>query len=178
MKISTEEFVKLFAGKSVAIVGNANSLLKQDYGWLIDAHDVVCRFNTGATHARDYEKSGRRTTVSFFNVMRAWLPEEGISVHVSRRAREESDPDYFIPISTIDEIAGIIDVDRPSSGMMVNHFIHEYAKPARVSLFGFDFKATKTWYHQKEGRLDPHDYVKEGEYTKTILANDLMWSIY
>ena len=38
---------KIFYQKSVALVGNSESLLTKEYGNLIDSYDVVCRINRG-----------------------------------------------------------------------------------------------------------------------------------
>lgn len=51
------------AGKSVAIVGNAQSILAGDYGAEIDEHDVVVRINLGLTDRLPRDAVGSRTTL-------------------------------------------------------------------------------------------------------------------
>ena len=53
----------LMAGKSVAIVGNAQSLLDQDFGAEIDEHDHVVRINLGLPLRLPRDACGERTTL-------------------------------------------------------------------------------------------------------------------
>lgn len=55
------EFFKFFENKTVAIVGNATSLLGKKYGKQIDSHDIVIRFNRG--YIINEEAQGVKTTV-------------------------------------------------------------------------------------------------------------------
>jgi hypothetical protein len=52
-------FQNFVRGKSVAVVGNADSLFQSNYGDFIDSHDIVIRFNKPAIFYKniDYKKS-------------------------------------------------------------------------------------------------------------------------
>jgi hypothetical protein len=61
------DFRDMFAGvRSVAIVGNAATILEFDNGELIDSHDMVVRFNRAQTTGLE-DKIGRRTDLLVAN---------------------------------------------------------------------------------------------------------------
>ena len=157
-----------FVDKTVAVVGNAESLLKHNHGNHIDSFDTVCRFNLGATETRFPESTGIRTDVAFFNGCPSVLPTDRSRfekvIQTSHRRPIQPIADGILPKESNDEIADILGVLRPSSGALVLHWLSVYCRPSRIVVFGFDFKTTKTYYHTKEPTSSPHDWSREREY--------------
>ena len=181
---------ELIEGKSVAVVGNAESLFGgEQHGEKIDSHDTVCRFNIGADESKLNEKyQGLKTDIALFNVYNYLADRcrtDAYIVHVSNKdrhlaGRELGPPDFWMPIESNNEIAKLCDVERPSSGLMALHYISK-CKPKNVAIFGFDFKATKTYYHDdRHGpgfiRRRPHDYDKEKRDVLDVFLKNENWA--
>jgi hypothetical protein len=64
----------LFLDKTVALIGNSVILNSQEYGKLIDEHDVVCRINKGPLICNP-STHGIRTDVLFYGNPGIILPE-------------------------------------------------------------------------------------------------------
>jgi len=171
--------MELFQNKSIAVVGNAGSLFEKDLGSLIDYYDVVCRFNSGA-HVEDPSKQGRRTNIVFVNGLKSQLPRyKTTTVHTSLKHRVKGRSphcDHVIPESIIHELCDVINAPRPSSGCMALHWIAS-CEPSRVGVFGFDWKATKTFYH-KTNRKDPHNWEHEKTYISKLITESPDWKLY
>lgn len=170
---------KFFENKRVAVVGNAESLFGKNLGKVIDTYDVVCRFNLGCI-LKDWSQQGRHTHVYFLNVAATHkmtirqLPQSAIIAHVSNKLRNHRNIPknrfvHYIPQESNDELTEILDGIRPSSGLMVGHYLMK-CNPTEVGFFGFDFKATKTYYQTTKIHMGPHDFDKERDYMmNTIL---------
>ena len=52
------------SNKSIAVVGNSGKLLDQDYGELIDSHDLIFRCNLALTEGYEH-KVGSKTDLRF-----------------------------------------------------------------------------------------------------------------
>ena len=62
---------RIFYQKSVALVGNSESLLTKEYGNLIDSYDVVCRINRGIENVINNPISnGTKIDVLFYSICR------------------------------------------------------------------------------------------------------------
>lgn len=154
-----------FRDKSVALIGNAQSLFDRQHGHDIDAHDVVCRLNRGII-IQDAKSQGQRT-----DVWAIGLPKfvtdildtatYGFLMHVSFKGRQQPDPrvDYYLPLDFISQLVSDLDHPKPSTGLAMIAAISHCA-PRCLSLYGFDWKQTPTWYF-KEGRYQPHDWQRE-----------------
>jgi hypothetical protein len=155
------------AGKTVAVVGNARSLLAAAHGAAIDAHDLVLRMNRGLPAAAGAQ--GRRTDILAFATF------DGVAdIHESFGARwhvwmspkgRDAAPRSRLPPMTefydLDRWQALHDRlgSRPSVGAMV--LDHLSAKgPQGVTVFGFDFKRSDTFYQQTQ-HIGPHDYRSE-----------------
>jgi hypothetical protein len=151
------EFRPLFDGKTVALVGNAQSLFSSGLGQEIESADVVARMNFGFVRARSDQ--GDRTDALFF------------ATKMSRsKARQLFGCDHFIWSSPKRNtialgfllnpqcIAFVPSEDamqledrvhaRPSTGLVALHLLLNRLGAAEVRLYGFDWKATKTFYEE------------------------------
>jgi hypothetical protein len=179
---------KSIRGKTVAIVGNAQSLLQQEYGEMIDAHQVVIRMNFGFTYAPHLNRFvapkqlGKKTDIicagAALNILNQLdrYPNCKALVHMSGGNRNEtvekySNKYYLYPTDYWESLKNVLTA-RPSTGMMVFDMV-EQSKPSHVNIFGMDWKRTRTYYNDgKNGRqnesvtnpLGPHNWNAEREY--------------
>jgi hypothetical protein len=167
------ELLDSLDGKSVAIVGNATSLLSSKHGALIDSHDVVVRMNMG--FPIDPAAQGTRFDLWCFSNFRATLqPPEGFvaprSVWMSPKYRDQTDHGidcYFYPISDWQRLHDHLGA-RPSVGAMTIDLISR-SKPRQVTVIGFDFNRTKSFYENRESP-PPHDFAAEERYVTDMIA--------
>lgn len=154
-----------FSGKSVALVGNAQSLFDDRHGAAIDDHDVVCRLNRGII-IQDPKSQGHRTDIWAIGLPKFVLDILDIAtyeflIHVSFKGRQQLDSrvDYYLPLDFISHLVVELDHPKPSTGLTMIAAISHCA-PKCLSLYGFDWKQTPTWYF-KEGIYQPHDWQRE-----------------
>jgi hypothetical protein len=161
--VAEETLRAYFKGKTIALVGNSQSLFSGKFGEDIDSHDIVCRINLGVV--RNRESQGTKTDVLFTS-----CPQTG------RQVREffEPTPEYVIWATSkghpryMEKINGFFRSpvpvwqtlfdnlgSRPSTGiislnLLAVHFGFE------VDMYGFDFFRTKTFYNAQPVN-DPHN---------------------
>jgi hypothetical protein len=165
---------KQTSGKSVAIVGNAESILATQQGTAIDSHDVVLRINRG--FVRDPAAQGFRTDIVCLatkinlDEMRRHYPGATaifVSPYRSNMADDmlaASGNLVCYPISAWQELSERIGGRRPSAGLMAVQIAHGLLAAHSVALFGFDWKATKTFYRDVL-RVGVHDWAAERRLT-------------
>jgi hypothetical protein len=189
-----KNLVSWFDNKNVALVGNALSLFDQSHGELIDSHDVVIRFNRGwvKTKQKTHGEKFDILVVNRYNTIKHNIkdgfPTKRI-IHISPTAMisshlktyhswEEDDVDiFFYPADYYYDLVKKVKFTekkhKVSSGLAMLAYM-PLLNPSKVSVFGFDWKKTPTFYDQR--RQDPHvhDYQKEKRYCRiNFLKNDL-----
>lgn len=157
-------------GRSVALVGNAQSLLSLNHGAEIDSHDVVVRMNRG--FVRSAAAQGARTDIVAFAAdvpalrlaLRArdarllWCSPEVKELsygHLALNRRRLA----FAPRSVGEQLSMQLGGARPSTGLLMVALLLD-AEPARLRLFGFDWKRTRTLYRDRI-TLNGHDWDGE-----------------
>ena len=158
------EVMEFLHGKSVALVGNAQSIFDTAHGKAIDAHDVVIRFNRGFITAPVAQ--GSKTDILF------------LACELTAEELQRFGAKFTINMSSITQCGDITldDIYRcryrkkydvyPSTGMMaIKICITAGAKS--IDLYGFDFEKTPTFYNP-EGYVTHHDYN-----TEEIIVRDL-----
>ena len=170
----------LCRGRTVALVGNAESLFASGSGAEIDGCDVVVRMNRG--FVVDATRQGARTDVVAF------------AAQVSRRALAKgfgaprliwSSPQLhrlsagfllapktlaFAPRSVWHAARSALGGVDPSTGCVAVHLLLR-AEPSRLTLFGFDWKQTKTFYRDRR-TLNSHDWDAERRLLADMAARD------
>jgi hypothetical protein len=165
-----------FFDKSVALIGNAQSLFSKKYGEEIDSHDVVVRLNKAAmlyTKFDAAESHGTKTDVwmfwnaneykNFFKNTKAKLMHMG---HQSRNMGNRYGIDYMYPedmYAKLRKIAG--EHSNPTTGFMALDYIIS-CQPKILNVYGFDWKETPTFTDpdMKKEKFCPHDYETEKAY--------------
>ena len=161
----------LIAGKSVAVVGNAQSLLAGELGDEIDARDIVIRLNKGFPKHLGAQGSrtnmvGLTSELGEAEMLAGFAPDTLLMLipkmrHFNIWRRDSVARTLFYPfrhwLSDQRKIGR-----RPSSGFMAISWLMRLDAAQSVMLYGFDFGATATYYNP-EGYRTPHDFPKEGE---------------
>lgn len=157
------------AGKKIAIVGNAQSLLTKTYGAEIDRNDLVVRLNKGfvvntaAQGSRtDFVSLTRELTEA--EMIAHFSPDTLLMLNPKMRhyhiwSSQNVDKTLFCPFRywfADREMIG----RRPSSGFSAISWLVRLNVADTITLYGFDFGATATYYNP-EGYKTPHNYPKE-----------------
>lgn len=161
----------IYAGKSVALVGNAQSIFDRQWGAEIEACDVVARFNFGFVQSEAHQ--GRRTDVLLLGAKLAYASAQrrfGCSRIIWTSAdRGRLRLDYllhqqrlaFVPFQDLARLTGIVGA-RPSSGLIAVDLFLNRLETREVRLYGFDWKQTKTFYEDRIQR-NVHDWEAEAD---------------
>ena len=187
----------LFNNQKVALIGNAEYLLDTQHGAEIDQNDIICRINKGP-ELMGRNSHGNRLGVLFFSHP-GWLPNNEISSNVVRihtshyfnpsfmndvdeqKFTTSVHTDYFFQRTEWEKLKQQIGYTRgkswPSTGATAISMIVD-ARPRSLSLYGFDFKKTYTFYHaDKTGdpatlhdRKRKHDWNLEKLYVEKLIS--------
>ena len=160
-----------FEGKTGAVVGNASSLIQQSYGKEIDRAGVVVRINRGGYRFVEYTKSmGNRLDVwcmqnvrqnkAFFDKphTRKVRKMQMDTVDVSQQFIELAD----VVFSQDDRNSLDSKLSKKSStGLRVLYYVSNQ-NPAKVSVYGFDWKASYSWHERR--KCVAHNFEEEKKY--------------
>lgn len=160
---------EMIAGRSVAVVGNAKSLLDTDFGPAIDAHDVIIRLNRGFVVQPTAQGSrtdlvGITPELTEDETANRFAPQAFVMLTPKMRHYAFKRPEnirrtifyaYRFWLADRNRIGR-----RPSSGYMMISYLLRLNSAASITLYGFDFGATQTYYNP-EGYRTPHDYAAE-----------------
>lgn len=159
----------MIAGRSVAVMGNAKSLLDTAFGAEIDGHDVVIRLNKGFVVTPGAQ--GSRTdlvgitpeltedeTASRFDPQAFVMLTPKMRHYAFRRPENIRRTIFYAYRYWLADRNRI--GRRPSSGYMMISYLLRLNSAASVTLYGFDFGATQTYYNPDAYRT-PHDYAAE-----------------
>ena len=177
--LKEEKFKEFFNDKSVAIIGNAQSLFDHELGNEIDSHDIVIRMNSGMIQKSISQGSKTTIWASSFplkeNVVNNefnpkyifWItpklsvkPLYSISFHKKM---------FMLPFNIWEELFKNLDETRPTTGLSIIYFLLEHCNPKNVDLYGFDFFETKSFYLEKIRTDTPHNFSKEKEYVFSLM---------
>lgn len=154
---------QVFAGRSVALVGNAVSIFGKRHGEEINKRDVVMRFNFG--EIKSPIDQGQRTDV--YGVSDSRITWEYVETHFNPQlviwltpkpmsenfARPYPIPLFRTPASVAEELSVQTAPGRPSSGLIACSLVLRLCGAASVDLYGFDFFKTRTFYHRGDWRF-------------------------
>jgi hypothetical protein len=160
-----------FAGKTVAVVGNAASLLQQKYGKEIDRAEVVVRINRGGYRFTEFpSQMGSRLDVwcmQNINQNKAFFNKPHTR-HVRKMQMDTIDVSpLHIEMADLvfsDEDRKSLDNNLPkksSTGLRVLYYIKKQ-NPQKVFAYGFDWKASYSWHERR--KCIAHDFEAERDY--------------
>lgn len=157
------------AGKKIAIVGNAQSLLAKSYGVEIDRNDLVLRLNKGfvvnaAAQGSRTDFVGLTPELSEAETIAQFSPDVLLMLipkmrHYHFWEARNVGRTLFYPFRYWFADRQMIG-RRPSSGFMAISWLVRLNAADTITLYGFDFGATATYYNP-EGYQTPHNYAKE-----------------
>ncbi len=168
---SQKRVATTISGKSVAIVGNAQSLLSHSYGDEIDAHDVVIRINKG--FVVNPVAQGTRTDIATVTpemtedeIDQRFSPKMILFLIPKLRHLRMKRPHNLRKLAFYPLRYWMADRNhigrRPSSGYMMVSYLLRLGVAREITLYGFDFGKTATYYNP-EGYKTPHNFAREGE---------------
>lgn len=169
-----------FENKTIAVVGNAASIMSLNYGKEIDQADVVVRINRGGYRFIDFSKQmGTRLDV--------WCMQNAKQNHAffhkphTRNVRKmqmdiiDVSPQF---IETVDLVFSSEDrkqldgnlSKKSSTGLRVLYYISKQ-NPKKVFVYGFDWKKTYSWHERR--KCVAHDFEAERDYCfKNFFSSD------
>jgi hypothetical protein len=162
----------LVRGKTVAVVGNASSLIDsgESKAASIDSHDVVIRMNAGVPGVLREDRIGRKTTVwataKWFGIEPR--PELLVFMKLTRlgdahwaKIRHERRPYPKIRWTQEleDEVREYVGAD-PGTGIRILHFLKHHCQPAKVHVYGMDCWDTLSSWSCKPNTPN-HNPIKE-----------------
>lgn len=172
---------ELCEGKSIAIVGNAQSLLDMNLGEEIDSHDIVVRINQSVSsqkHILDrighkcdiYTASGTGMVPVRFH--KTTVPK--LCFYMTTLNRDSAlDYFHFFPeemwYTLQKELNAGKDI-RPSTGLMTIYMILNATKFKSLNIYGFDFWETKTFYNPSLYVAKTHRPKSEKEYILDMIS--------
>ena len=153
-----QEVIRYLTGKRVAIVGNAQSIFGQNND--IDSYDVVIRFNKG--FILKPESQGTRTDIL---MLACDLDDDKVdSYHskivISRATKYKNKHDYILDSVDKEVLRNKIYINQPTTGFIAIDMC--MTANAKITLYGFDFERTPTFYNP-QGYKTPHHYKREEE---------------
>ena len=178
-------FQTLFSNNAyVNIVGNAQSIFEKKNGHLIDQYPTI-RFNR--TEIINPESQGTRWDIlassennTFFKYNKIkppfhtliFTPAEEKQISKYRQIKFNVNL-YTIPLSISTKLFSLLDA-KPSTGMQILGCLESFGL-YNVNIFGFDWKATPTFYETRN--KGSHNFIKEQELVLGLIKKN-GWNLY
>ena len=160
-----------FNEKTIAVVGNSESLIRQSFGKEIDGADVVVRINRGGFRFTDFTRQmGTRLDVWCMQNVRqnkAYFEKP----HTRGVRKMQMDTIDVSPMFT--EMADLVfsqddrnSLDsnltkKSSTGLRVLYYVSKQ-NPAKVFVYGFDWKESYSWHERR--KCVAHNFEEEKNY--------------
>lgn len=160
-----------FENKDVALVGSSGALMQGTQGNNIDSHEVVCRINRGVI-IQNPTAQGTRTDVWAIGTIKTvedlFEKYNVNNFYMSHKGRRIIDNriNYYMSMEVLDRLREDLSHQKPSSGLMALYYI-QHCKPKQITIYGFDWKRTGTWYYE-ETNYQPHDWQLEEKYDREM----------
>ena len=166
------------SGKSVALVGNARSMLEKEHGGRIEGADVVIRINSAPNSPP--KSHGSRTdwhalAIRNSRALRGRVnPGRALWMSHKRRrldwATAQADGFYLFPVRDFHKLSAELGA-RPSTGVLLIDLLRRLPV-SQVELFGFDFFASLSLTGSRTAGQVPHDFDVERNWVEGLIAKD------
>lgn len=178
LSVPRSDLLADLAGKSVALVGNARALAEGRQGAEIDAADLVARINLAPMPSP--ESHGSCTD---------WL---GLAVRLPDKDRDRISPQrilwmspkrkrldwqtaksggfYLHPLPAYEALKHRLGAPPTTGAMMID--LLAGSDLASLSLYGFDFFASRSLSGRRSAAQVPHDFNAEAEWVQNLIAKD------
>lgn len=146
---------KFCDNKKIAIIGNSSRILNNNYGNIIDNHDIVVRINHAPKFIHKYPNSvGTKTTIMSYGISRLDLAKEISNtcnplynlflIRCNGEIKDYSPYRHFKNpfhgnIEQYKKIKSNFGAFKPSTGVVTINFFIENINFSKLNLFGFDF---------------------------------------
>jgi len=166
MTESLVEIQEFCRDKRICLLGNANSVLNKERD--IDSFDIVGRMNRGTPKGKE-RFIGSRTDIFFLsthmsgeNIQGAFDPRFVVWMTVCHRLASSWVLKNAIqnPVGDWDDLFDELSIN-PTTGMMALNFILKHIDFKGLTIYGFDFFKTKTWYNTRVDSGQKHSGKKE-----------------
>ena len=163
---SLAEIQKFCEGKRICLIGNANSVLKEKRD--MDSFDVIGRMNRGMPQGKE-EFIGSRTNILFLsthmsgeNIRSSFNPRFVVWMTACNRLASSWVLDNAIqnPVEDWEALYDKLSIN-PTTGLMALNFILKHIDFKDLTIYGFDFFTTKTWYNTRVDSGQKHSGEKE-----------------
>lgn len=160
-------------GKSVAIVGNAQSIFNEKYGKEIDKHDIVIRFTHGYITKPEAQGSKTDILISAENLEKKRIIEYNPKFIINRRQLIDNGTEYYFTNKDKNRVR--LGLGNPPSSGILAVDLCDKACAKKIDLYGFDWERTKTFYNPDWYKTE-HNYSSEEmkiriDYDVTIHGN-------
>jgi len=163
---------QLLNGARVAIVGNAQSIFHQGLGEEIDGHDAIVRMNHGVIRSPDHQGSRTEVLCVAAPMSRDYVLKEfgaPALIHTSAHRTKirwsllYGYPElYFAPRCFWEGLKRDLKAP-PSTGLMAIEVVSTFFSPRDITLYGFDWMSTKSFYHD-DVLIRWHDWDAEAKH--------------
>ena len=181
--VELDDLAADISGKSVALVGNARSMLEKEHGNRIDQADIVVRINSAPNSSQ--KSHGSRTdwhALAIRNsreLRRRVTPRRVLWMSHKRNrldwATATAEGFYLFPQQEFNNLSIELGA-RPSTGVMLIGLLQRL--PARrVELFGFDFFNSLSLTGSRTSAQVPHDFDAERIWVKKLVNNDCRFDL-
>jgi hypothetical protein len=166
-----------FENKTVAIVGNAESISKKHYGKDIDAHQVVVRINRGLlcctkiNHTKDsfgikldvwmFNLYNRNIRLFYDNIKHKLIKQNFYKMQMNEDLNNDNF-DFSYPGEYYMDLKKHFLPKNPSTGLRALDYVSK-CNPSLVNVYGFDWKETPTFYDKNASDVN-HNFLKEKMY--------------
>jgi len=169
LKSGLSQIQKLCKGKRMCILGNADSMMNHMRGKEIDSFEIIGRMNRGKPQGIE-KFIGKRTDILFLSTglsrksievayekakFVVWMTEDHHLAHdwVLRNAIQNPIKDWRALHKRLGK--------NPTTGMMTLKFVLKYLDFKSLTIYGYNFLRTKSWYNTKPDKGIKHSGKKE-----------------
>ncbi len=178
LSIAQSALLQTFAGQTVALVGNARSLVATGSGAEIDAADTVIRINRAPmpapqSHGTRTDILAVATAIPITDLIRL-RPSRVIWMSPKRKRLPygvASAPGFYLhPLKDTARLQAQLNAP-PTTGVMLIDLLSR-SEATKITLYGFDFFATLSLSGSRTAAQVPHDFAAEQAFTRTLLTRD------